>query len=41
MAILNHIDVTAEERSAYLKQASAVRRAEGGDGEGDDARRSR
>jgi DNA gyrase subunit A len=37
MAILNHLDVTAEERSAYLKQASALRRAEGGEGDGDEA----
>jgi DNA gyrase subunit A len=28
MAILTHVDATAEERSAYLKQASAARRAE-------------
>ncbi len=31
MAILNHMDVTVDERSAYLKQASALRRAEGAD----------
>ncbi len=37
MAILNHLEVTAEERSAYLKQAAAARRAEGEDSEGDDA----
>ena len=29
MAILNHVDATAEERAAYLKQASALRRSEG------------
>ncbi|MFN0219797.1 MAG: DNA gyrase C-terminal beta-propeller domain-containing protein, partial [Hyphomicrobium sp.] len=29
MAILNHVDVTADERSAYTKQAAALRRAEG------------
>jgi DNA gyrase subunit A len=34
MAILGHVEVTAEERSAYLKQASALRRAQTGeDGE--------
>ena len=37
MAILNHIDVTAEERTAYLKQAAAARRAEGAEAEGEDA----
>ena len=26
LSILRHIDVTAEERAAYLKRASAVRR---------------
>jgi DNA gyrase subunit A len=31
MAILGHVDATADERSAYLKQASALRRAEGGE----------
>jgi DNA gyrase subunit A len=31
---LRHLDVTAEERAAYLKRASAVRR--GGNGNGDD-----
>jgi DNA gyrase subunit A len=29
MAILGHVDATADERAAYLKQASAMRRAEG------------
>ncbi len=29
MAILNHVDATAPERAAYLKQASALRRATG------------
>ena len=33
LSILHHIDVTAEERSAYLKRASAVRRGEPGDDE--------
>jgi DNA gyrase subunit A len=31
MAILGHVDVTAEERAAYLKQASAMRRAQSGE----------
>ncbi|MGL4396382.1 MAG: DNA gyrase subunit A [Hyphomicrobium sp.] len=31
MAILTHVDATAEERAAYLKQAAAARRAEGAD----------
>ena len=31
MAILGHVDVSAEERSAYLKQASAIRRAQTGE----------
>lgn len=30
-SILSHLDVTAEERAAYLKRASAVRRSVGGD----------
>src|SRR5436189_1522932 len=34
LSILRHLDVTAEERAAYLKRASAVRR--GGNGNGDD-----
>jgi DNA gyrase subunit A len=35
LSILRHVDVTAEERAAYLKRASAVRR--GGVGNGDDS----
>jgi DNA gyrase subunit A len=31
MAILRHLEVTAEERSAYLKQAAAIRRAQNGE----------
>ncbi len=31
MAILDHVEATADERSAYLKQASALRRADDGD----------
>ena len=31
MAILDHVDATAPERAAYLKQAGALRRAEGGE----------
>ena len=34
LSILRHLDVTAEERAAYLKRANAVRR--GGNGNGDD-----
>src|SRR6516225_6671299 len=34
LSILRHVDVTAEERAAYLKRANAVRR--GGNGNGDD-----
>jgi DNA gyrase subunit A len=34
LSILRHVDVTADERAAYLKRASAVRR--GDNGEGDD-----
>jgi DNA gyrase subunit A len=34
LSILRHVDVTAEERAAYLKRASAVRR--GGNGNGED-----
>src|SRR5204863_1954815 len=33
LSILRHVDVTAEERAAYLKRASAVRRGGNGDGE--------
>ena len=33
LSILHHIDVSAEERSAYLKRASAVRRGESGEEE--------
>jgi DNA gyrase subunit A len=33
MAILDHVEATAPERAAYLKQASALRRAEGEDAE--------
>jgi len=33
MSILRHIDVTADERAAYLKRANAVRRGEAGDAE--------
>jgi DNA gyrase subunit A len=31
MAILGHVEVTAEERAAYLKQAAALRRAQAGE----------
>ncbi|MCK0208578.1 DNA gyrase subunit A [Starkeya koreensis] len=31
MAIIGHIDVTAEERAEYIKRANAVRRAQGGE----------
>ncbi len=34
LSILRHVDVTAEERAAYLKRANAVRR--GGNGEGEE-----
>jgi DNA gyrase subunit A len=34
LSILRHVDATAEERAAYLKRASAVRR--GGNGNGED-----
>jgi DNA gyrase subunit A len=34
LSILRHVDATAEERAAYLKRASAVRR--GGNGEGEE-----
>ncbi|HWF94899.1 MAG TPA: DNA gyrase subunit A [Xanthobacteraceae bacterium] len=34
LSILHHVDATAEERAAYLKRASAVRR--GGNGEGEE-----
>jgi DNA gyrase subunit A len=37
MAILNHLEVTAEERSAYLKQAAAARRAENGEADAEEA----
>src|SRR5246127_3518775 len=33
LSILRHVDVTAEERAAYLKRASAVRRGGNGNGE--------
>jgi DNA gyrase subunit A len=33
LSILHHVDATAEERAAYLKRASAVRRGGNGDGE--------
>ncbi len=35
MAILNHVEATAPERTAYLKQASAIRRASGAEAEGE------
>ena len=38
LSILRHVDATAEERAAYLKRASAVRR--GGNGEGEEVARS-
>jgi DNA gyrase subunit A len=34
LSILRHLDVTAEERAAYLKRASAVRRGGNGNGNG-------
>ncbi len=37
MAILGHVEATAPERAAYLKQAAALRRSEGADGEIPDA----
>jgi DNA gyrase subunit A len=33
LSILRHIEVTAEERAAYLKRANAVRRGQNGEGE--------
>jgi DNA gyrase subunit A len=36
LSILRHVDVTAEERAAYLKRASAVRRGGNGNGNGED-----
>ena len=33
LSILRHVEATAEERAAYLKRASAVRRGSNGDGE--------
>jgi DNA gyrase subunit A len=36
ISILRHVDVTAEERAAYLKQASALRNQVDEDGAGDD-----
>ncbi|HRD78048.1 MAG TPA: DNA gyrase C-terminal beta-propeller domain-containing protein, partial [Hyphomicrobiaceae bacterium] len=35
MAILRHVEATAEERAAYLKQAAALRRAANAEGEGE------
>ncbi len=35
MAILHHVDATADERAAYIKQAAAIRRAETGESEAD------
>jgi len=37
LSILRHVDVTAEERAAYLKRANAVRRGGSGNGNGEDA----
>jgi DNA gyrase subunit A len=37
MSILAHLDATAEERAAYLRQANALRRAEGVEDDGADA----
>src|SRR6202042_3997194 len=34
LSILRHVEATAEERAAYLKRASAVRRGGNGDGNG-------
>jgi DNA gyrase subunit A len=36
LSILHHVDATAEERAAYLKRASAVRRGGNGNGEGEE-----
>jgi DNA gyrase subunit A len=36
LSILRHVDATAEERAAYLKRASAVRRGGNGNGNGED-----
>jgi DNA gyrase subunit A len=36
LSILRHVDVSAEERAAYLKRANAVRRGGVGNGNGDD-----
>src|SRR5437762_4985455 len=36
LAILRHLDASAEERAAYLRRASAVRRGGNGNGNGDD-----
>ena len=36
LSILRHVDVTAEERAAYLKRANAVRRGGTGNGNGED-----
>jgi DNA gyrase subunit A len=36
LSILRHVDVTAEERAAYLKRANAVRRGGNGNGNGDE-----
>jgi DNA gyrase subunit A len=36
LSILRHVDATAEERAAYLKRASAVRRGGNGNGEGEE-----
>jgi DNA gyrase subunit A len=36
LSILRHVDVTAEERAAYLKRANAVRRGGNGNGNGED-----
>ncbi len=35
MAILHHVDATAEERAAYIKQAAQIRRAQTGETEAD------
>ena len=36
LSILRHVEVTADERAAYLKQANAVRRGGNGNGNGDE-----
>src|SRR5260370_13601822 len=36
LSILRHVDATADERAAYLKRASAVRRGGNGNGEGEE-----